>query len=381
MLGEQFSDVAAHFCWDGDFSKAPVVPPAMGCPKEGQLSSTSADNHAELMGRVCYDSLGKGRSSEGYHAHIKEVGHGSVYEHAGITVELDHGDFEGDVEGNPVFPLLGRPGVWFDHLLTEDDEATEDGDTTFRVTANWRAIWEWDRWSAVLPTCRPRGFREHADCLGSVLRQHARKVAPLILPTETSSHPLVGHVVKPETNFEKWITLYLSGSRGFSHEMVRHGDFSAISQRSTRYVDEDGSPYVVHPLLTAYYNEVNDPDANWAEKEAKDAAGTAYRDVVGKLEPWLLHKGLDKTTARKQARGAARGFLGNALQTELFFSANVWQWKNILAQRASAGADAEIRKIAVAALPELRKSRWASDFDGYEVKPSPDDIGEILVRG
>lgn len=39
----------------------------------------------ETAGRTCYDSFGKGRSSEAYHQHLLEVGHGSVLEHASIS--------------------------------------------------------------------------------------------------------------------------------------------------------------------------------------------------------------------------------------------------------------------------------------------------------
>jgi thymidylate synthase ThyX len=88
---------------------------------------------------------------------------------------------------------------------------------------------------------------------------------------------------------------------------------------------------------------------------------------------------VDAFTARKQARGAARGYLGNALFTELIFSASVAQWRRILAQRLNAAADAEIREMAADVLPILKGCRYGSDFADMNTKPSPDGIGVVLA--
>jgi hypothetical protein len=47
---------------------------------------------------------------------------------------------------------------------------------------------------------------------------------------------------------------------------------------------------------------------------AKMQCGLAYRFLADRLNARLRDKGVDKATARKQARGAARGVLGNALE-------------------------------------------------------------------
>ena len=39
----------------------------------------------EYAGRVCYDSFGKGRDSPAFHAHLREVNHLSVIEHANLS--------------------------------------------------------------------------------------------------------------------------------------------------------------------------------------------------------------------------------------------------------------------------------------------------------
>src|SRR5690606_24684162 len=95
----------------------------------------------------------------------------------------------------------------------------------------------------------------------------------------------------------------------------------------------------------------------------------------------LISRGVDKATARKQARGAARGYLGNALQTEMIFSASVAQWDRMIEQRANVAADAEIREVFVKVVREIQQwpkiDTW---FPEYEISPSPDGIGEIVTK-
>jgi thymidylate synthase ThyX len=95
------------------------------------------------------------------------------------------------------------------------------------------------------------------------------------------------------------------------------------------------------------------------------------------LEPWLIAKGVDKFTARKQARGAARGYLGNALQTEMVWTVNVRAFKGILKQRASAAADAEIRILANR-LYECALPYWPAYLGHLKQRPCPDGLGYEL---
>jgi thymidylate synthase (FAD) len=204
-------------------------------------------------------------------------------------------------------------------------------------------------------------------------------------------------VVEPETDRERWITLYLTGSRGWSHELVRHGDWTAISQRSTRYVDESESAWVLHPLLAAFLasqGPVADGGVDLGRlvrescERALLHARTGYDIIRGQLEAWLLPKLRAKgdlyaaTSAKKQARGAARGLLGNALETEVIFSASVAQWLHMLRMRAADAADAEIRMgFAMAALPQLRRSRYAQRFEHIQLAPASDGLGMALSGG
>lgn len=184
------------------------------------------------------------------------------------------------------------------------------------------------------------------------------------------------------------LTFFLSNlSRGLTHELVRHRVGVAISQRSTRYVDEDESAWVMHPLLTRYFEtEVvkRAPNGEAIELTVKQqayhvvtTAKRAYSIVVKALEADLIARGVDKFTARKQARGAARGLLGNSLLTEMVWTCNIRAMKQILKQRANRHADAEIRLMANR-LYEEALPYWPTYLGCYLKRDCPDGIGYEL---
>ena len=361
--------VVSKLVWDGGSDIK--IPSEMGSPREDQLLGTVRERLSELAGRVCYDSCGTGRNSLDYHVHIQQVGHFSVYEHAHMTV-LVRMPLVAEV-------FLNRPGLWVENKF-------EDG---FRVTFNPRTVLEWDAWSELIGV---DDFVADASSykIGDVLSYHAEKAYPQILkprtrPAETNAgYDAISAVVEPETAEEKWVSLFMVGSRGFSHELVRHGDRTAISQRSTRFVQENESPWVHHPLVQEFLKapEIKPEDQKRVQKAIDNVVGPAretYALIVETLQPWLTTKGADKLTARKQARGAARGYLGNALATEVVFSASVAQWKRMMVLRACAPADAEIRAVFVDALEVLLESRYGKDFAEYKLVPSPDGLGKVAV--
>jgi hypothetical protein len=405
----------ARLVYDGG---AISIPPEMGKPREDQLRGSSGEMLIELAGRVCYDSLGHGRPSftsevvtgadphtgeqilktvEGYHDHIHQVGHGSVWEHFNFTARIKF-----DSIHNMAPPPHVTPTAYQEMLVATNRKLmvafqcanrpgviclpTEDG--ALRITMNIRSVIEWSNWTKQLYGYTEDQFRLD-DQLSAALALCAKELCPGVV--KLKSYPISWpeiqdiQIVAPSNDHEKWITLYLVGSRGFSHELVRHGDFTAISQRSTRYVDESKSPWIEHPLISTWKEEalrrawrstLHVP--RWWRHE--DAAREMYDSCVETLEPWLLGRGVDKQTARKQARGAARGYLGNALQTEVIFSASVAQWRRILDQRASRFADAEIREVAIQALHCLHASRYRDRFLDYRVEPSPDGIGHVAIK-
>lgn len=379
----------ARLVYDG-LAQAPFVPPEMGAPKAGQLDGTPREQTAELAGRVCYDSLGSGRDSAAFHAHIHEVKHYSVYEHTPFTILF--GFMSEGALTMALLVLANRPGVyvWLDEL------DREDAPFVLRVTLNFRAVVEWEGWPFPRETVHPALYLR----LRRAVRYFGHALAPNIVtvmdPDELPPAGVAATLVEPKFPEEEWVTLFLSGSRGFSHEQVRHGDFSAISQRSTRYVDESESPWVRHPLIEAFcadkgcspeqferIDTVAGPD-DPPQIHVPTCAKQLYDDAVANLQAWLTERGVDKFTARKQARGAARGYLGNALGTEMLFSASVTQWRRMLDQRATIHADAEIRQVyadpEAGVLAALKQSRFGPRFSDYTLQPSPDGLGHVAVR-
>jgi thymidylate synthase ThyX len=384
----------AKLVWDG----GPVhVPVEMGTPAPDQLQGTDGEQLSELAGRICYDSLGAAGArpsfstadKQGYHEHIRAVGHGSVYEHYHFTVELH---FERGPLGQALQALLtllcaNRPGVFL---------RSSPSQGYLRLTLNPRVLLDWQHWGSTRTIDLPdrRYLAAERDLLGC-LKLAANHHLPHVFPRDSDQHTTLDDLgllswrrAKPVTDDERWVALYIAGSRGMSHELVRHGDFTAISQRSTRFVDECDSPWVEHPLVTRYCRslaaQLRPEDLDRVRRRIQvtmEASQGLYRELVPLLQAWLKERGTDALGARKQARGAARGYLGNALSTELIFSASVAQWRWMLQQRGSVFADAEIREVFASkqdcVLGALQASRYAASFQNFTLQPSPDGLGQV----
>jgi thymidylate synthase ThyX len=375
--------ISAALVWDG--TDEVRIPAAMGQPRADQMVGTARERLVELSGRVCYDAMGVGRPTAKYFEHILSVGHLSILEHAAMTVEFvmqgsDHytAARESVLNGIELSSLfLNKPSLYVRRTKTGADEYR------VRVTLNPRHVREWEG--------REGSLTVEQQALWVLLREATQDAAPSILPgvlgsdlVESAARDLgvaAVRLVQPETDEEKWISLYLVGSRGWGNELVRHRFMSAISQRSTRYVEESESDWVLHPLIAQF---LQDPDTN------HDAFGRStihrcrgdYQALVMVLQPWLESKGVDKISARKQARGAARGVLGIGLETEIVYSACVMSWLHVLDMRAADAADAEIRLgFAEAVLPCLRASRYGDRFAHLELVPAGDGIGRSLKGG
>lgn len=345
------------------------VLPESGVPFGHHFQSTPQDNLIELAGRICYDSCKseKTRSSADYHKHINEVGHGSVQEHCNLTFETEY-----PLE-SVLIACVNRPGVWIDR---------NQNSAAIRITTNMRAIKEWPLW-------RSRLAQFGSGFIGWDIQTKAKKYAPLTL-ADITSHNLSASIiaVKPIFPEEIWLSFYISEvSRGLSHEWVRHKYQTAISQRSTRYVDESESNWVWHPLILKYQKKIENSLHNWAcydkwvletLSQNINAAQGYYETMVSVIERELVSEGVDKFTARKQARGAARGVLGNALSTEMIWSGSLAQIIRIIKQRATEAADAEIRLLANE-LYEIVQPLYPQYFVGCTTKPCPDGIGYSVL--
>lgn len=190
--------------------------------RDDQDQGTDGERLIEFAGRECYDSYGKGRSSEEYHKHILDVDHGSVEEHVNLTFHIS--------------------GV----------------------------------------------------------------------------------------------------SRALTHELVRHRVGTAISQRSTRYVDESDCNFVIPPAI--------------AEAEKLGFTRTEMTQLGRHVAACLdMHEHYDaivgilsRRLPRKQAREAARNVLPMAAETSLVWTVNIRALRHCISKRATLGADWEICRLFVA---------------------------------
>lgn len=149
------------------------------------------------------------------------------------------------------------------------------------------------------------------------------------------------------------IGVFIEGiSRACSMELNRHR-FLAISQRSTRYVDESEARMV----LTGYWKQIASADPDnplLSEFVGGCRRGRAeYRKALYLLES-KNPKRLSGTALRKWARGLARGVLPHCLETCGTYTTNVRAWRWIIECRSDPAAEEEIQELAAELLRVFR---------------------------
>lgn len=331
------------------------IPTNMGTPTSVQMQGTPYEQLGELALRVCYESLGydeegkpKGRSSAKSHAHILETKNHSVYEHINFTIAI----YDKFIHTFQICrPLLNRKGV---HI-----ELPEDG--SVQITYNPRVLLDWGR------HLTPTNNTIHSNTVFLTLYDHASKLIPQILqPVDEIIGKFNYTTLDTLNRDQQWISMYLSDSRSWSHEQVRHR--FAMSQRSTRYVDESESDYVPNPDIEAI---INDPEADdytrnvlkeYTER-AETVTKVAYNVINTALQTYYTTvKGMEGTPARKRARGAARDYLCNALQTEMIYSAPINGWRWIIENRNNPLADSRMRSVYSQVKTILKESVHGEHF-------------------
>ena len=159
-------------------------------------------------------------------------------------------------------------------------------------------------------------------------------------------------------------------SRSLTHELVRHRAGFAYSQRSQRYVDETGSPFVIPPALLRDTEDSN--EATTIIKKALEAASVAYSELVAALDKSLPREWFSSNRDRRKAvRQAARAVLPNATETKIFVTGNVRSWRHFIEMRAASFADWEIRSLALAVL-EILQQESPLLFGDFTVEELPD---------
>jgi thymidylate synthase (FAD) len=134
-------------------------------------------------------------------------------------------------------------------------------------------------------------------------------------------------------------------SRGFTHELVRHR-LMAITQESTRYVDESDFNVVVPPhqdiekpvaFLENYAGPVEDVPTSF--KTAMYFAQDTYREL--RKAGWPAQD--------------ARQILPIAIKSQIVCTTNFREWRHILKMRTAQNAHWEVRRVMIQLLADVRQ--------------------------
>jgi thymidylate synthase (FAD) len=150
-------------------------------------------------------------------------------------------------------------------------------------------------------------------------------------------------------------------SRGFTHELVRHR-LMAITQESTRYVDESDFKVVIPPD--------KDPDEKLVELEINVPIGVVPRIQRFKVsfQEWMdlneqMYRGLRKAGWSPED---ARQVLPTAIKSQIVITANFREWRHIFQLRCDKRAHWEIRQVMVNLLKDVQKIIPVI-FDDFEI--------------
>lgn len=350
MFDPKISAKLVHVEGDEDV----VIPPEMGTPRDDQMQGTPRERLCELSGRACYSSLGSGRNSADYHENLINQKHLSVYEHAWFSYVI------------PYYSDFAMPALYLFSRLRGGDVI--EVDSGFKLRFNVRHVYDMN-----VPNAEERlalfDYLDRFIELREILSGIVIDAMPMLEPMGLDASFFDDYAYDDGIDEHTCVSMYLQMSRGASHEQVRHR--FAVSQRSTRFVDESLSPYITHPVITKYLGD----------REMINDDGNGYDTTVAVLSGALERNGVPKVHARKQARGAARSYLRTSLATEMIFTAPIWGWQHMLKMRMTDSADAEIRVLYNRILDELcvneRVAPFFGKFKNYE-KPATDGCGMVL---
>lgn len=174
-----------------------------------------------------------------------------------------------------------------------------------------------------------------------------------------------------------YIGFHISGiSRALGNELITHKAGITVSQESTRYVSMENAGYVLEPYLASIYHREQTGELRPDSLEGMllqehlmiaSAAIETYEEQYRRLVE-LAPDGLDKTSARKWARGKARNVLPLGLETSMVVTGNLRAWRHFIEMRSERYAEAEIRRLAFHLFTELHREAplYFDDYD-FEV--------------
>jgi thymidylate synthase (FAD) len=129
-------------------------------------------------------------------------------------------------------------------------------------------------------------------------------------------------------------------SRGFTHELVRHR-LMAITQESTRYVDESDFNVVVPPHQNEDHYHIS-PCIG-----ASDFSFSTWMDLNEKAYRQLRKAGWPAQDARQ--------VLPIAIKSQIVCTTNFREWRHILKMRTAQNAHWEIRRVMIQLLADVRQ--------------------------
>jgi thymidylate synthase (FAD) len=172
-------------------------------------------------------------------------------------------------------------------------------------------------------------------------------------------------------------------SRSLSHELVRHRVGVAISQESQRYVEASDIQFVVPPMVAylaggAHSNADEISNFYRAQLRALDEYKRLQSAIVSEIQR-RESKVKSLTLIKKRANEAARAHLPNAAETRLLWTANLRLLRHFLWLRGGAGADLEIRRLAVALLDDAQQ-RAPTVFEDMAVADGSYGVPIIVAK-
>lgn len=306
--------------------------------RNDQMCGNSYELLMELAGRICYNSIhGKGRDTKEYFKNILESEHYSILAHSWFCFELD------SYSDRPI----SVSDIAFRWLSLEPGTFIFEKNYVHYMLVNLRTIMRWfnkDFLIADLSVANLDGsdFRLLFDIVNTLVFNIIEKfklknifpgnLIPNIINNDNILTENEIDIVNGFPSEFRPITFWIKCSRSCSHELIRHNYNVAISQRSTRYVDESKSNFIHHPLTSN----------TWIDDEKISFDPFNLNRYKSAFAIHTESSGLD----RKAARGIAARYLPHGIETQLVMTFPRFVLDNLFKYRINEHADAEIRQIA-----------------------------------
>lgn len=138
-------------------------------------------------------------------------------------------------------------------------------------------------------------------------------------------------------------------SRSCTHQLVRHR-IASYSQKSQRYVNEEGFDYIVPPSIERhpYLKTLFETEMNHIQNKYDYLRSCLATEIMN-------DEGVSKEAAEKRANEDARFLLPNACETKIIVTMNIRSLFNFFKHRCCNRAQWEIRAVATEMLRLCRE--------------------------